>query len=173
VSSLRATIIPAPTPAPTPEASASTEPSSAVAEGSPAPPPDIDPCTLLTSDEASKAIGVKLGAGVSSVVDQDRACTFRKGQTEVRLILAPKAPSADVAKAYWDSERAQIPADVPIKDLTVFDRAAYGSGSGGPLSLSALFVIDGNYFFDLVCMNPLCSEKASVGAANHIAGRLP
>lgn len=178
IGSLKVSIAPAASPTTAPTASPSTEPSAAAGGEASAPagsvsPGDIDPCTLLTADEASRTIGVKLGAGVSSQLDPDRACTFRKGQTEVKLILAPKAPSAEVAKSYWDTERAQVPADVPINDLTVFDRSAYGSGSAGPLSLSALFVIDGDYFFDLVCMNPLCSEKASVGAADHIAGRLP
>jgi hypothetical protein len=163
-----------------PEASPSSEPSpsptssdSGIGAGSPPPPGAIDPCSLLTKVEASKLMGKTLGAGVSTTLDPDRVCTWKNGLSEVKLILAPPAPDVATAASYWDAERAQVPAEVHVKDLSMFDRSAYGSGSAGGLSLSALFVIDGNQFFDLYCGLPACSEKASAGAAELIAGRLP
>ena len=118
-------------------------------------------------------MGMKLGAGVSTTVDPDRVCTFKKGLTEVKLILAPPAPDTATADAYWDAERSQVPANLPVKDLKLFDRSAFGAGSAGGLSLSALFAIKGQYFFDLYCGLPGCSEDASVTAAQLIGGRLP
>ena len=156
-----------------PAASSTNEPAASSGGGGQATPGSIDPCSLLTADEASTAIGTKLSAGVSTTLDPDRVCTFKKGLTEVKVILAPPAPDAATAQAYWDAARSEVPADIPVKDLTYFDRSAYGSGSAGGLSLSALFVIDGTIFFDFYCGFPACSQTASVAAAQLIAGRLP
>ncbi|MFL5679304.1 MAG: hypothetical protein ACJ77B_01740 [Chloroflexota bacterium] len=173
VATLTASAVPEPTVSP----SASPEPTATAlgAGGSTGPkatPGSVDPCTLLTSDEASRMIGKQLGAGVSTVVDNGRVCTFKSGLTEVKVILTPPAPDVATAQAYWDSERTKIAADVPIKDLPDFDRSAFASGSVGGVSLSALFVIQDKNFFDLYCGFPACSEKASIGGAEHIVGRL-
>ena len=142
--------------------------------GGPQPTPgDIDPCSLLTAAEASTLIGTTVGAGVSATLDPDRVCTFKSGLTEVKLILAPPAPDGATAQAYWDAERAQVPAGVSVTDLTFFDRSAYVTGAQAGLSISALFVIDGTSFFDLYCGFPACSQTASVAAAQLIVGRLP
>ena len=53
------------TPTPEPTASPSPIPSDATAAGSAAPAGAIDPCTLLTTDEASTLMGMKLGAGMT------------------------------------------------------------------------------------------------------------
>lgn len=164
-------VVPTPTPSPTvPPASPAS--SGAVAGGQPTPG-SIDPCTLLTQTEASNMMGKALGAGVSTTVDPDRDCTFKSGLTEVKLILAPAAPDATTAQHYWDLGRNDVPAGVSFTELTSFDRSAYGSGSAGGISFSALFVISGKYFFDLVCAYPGCSQGASIGGAQHIVGRLP
>jgi hypothetical protein len=152
----------------------STLPAPSVDLGGPSPTPgSIDPCSLLTKDEASTAIGKTVGAGVSATLDPDRVCTFKNGLTEVKLILAPPAPDAKTAQAYWDAERGQVPAGVNVTDVAGFDRAAYGSGSLNGLSISALFVIHGTTFFDFYCGLPACSKDASVTAANAIVARLP
>jgi len=165
VATLVASAVPQPTAAPV--TSPSAEPSANTGTTS------IDPCSLLKVDQASATIGKKLNPGVSDQVDNDRVCTFKSGLTELKIILTPPAPDAATAKAYWDDARAAVPADIPLKDLTVFDRSAYGSGSAGGYSLSALFVIDGTNVFDVFCANPACTEARSVGAAELIAGNLP
>jgi hypothetical protein len=156
-------------------ASPSTAGSSASASGGAQPTPgSIDPCTLLTAAEASTLMGKKLGAGVSTILDPDRACTFKSGLTEVKLILAPPAPDATTAQKYWDLARAEVPGNLPVNDVKLlFDRAAFGAGSAAGLSISALFVIKGTSFFDLYCGFPGCTEPASVTAATLIGGRLP
>jgi hypothetical protein len=159
-----------------PEATATTassEPAESQTGGGSAPPTPTDPCDLLTQDEAKTLIGANVGPGVSSLVDQVRVCTFKKGTTEVKLFLAPLAPDAATAQAYWDAERAQVPADLPVADVPGFDRAAFGAGSAHGISISALFVIQGTQFFDLFCGFPGCTEGASVTAANLIVSRLP
>jgi hypothetical protein len=171
VAPLTATAIPESSPSPA--SSPSSEPTASTGGGTQPTPGSIDPCSLLTADEASKAIGKKLSAGVSAQLDPDRVCTFKNGLTEVKVILAPPAPDAATAQAYWDAARKEVPSGISIKDLSFFDRSAYGSGSAGGVSLSALFVIDGTNFFDFYCGFPACSQTASVAAAQFIAGRLP
>jgi len=142
--------------------------------GGPQPTPGaIDPCTLLTAGEASTLMGKTLSAGVSQALDPARACTFKSGTTEVKVILAPPAPDVATATSYWDAERAQVPAGVTVTDLTVFDRSAYSNGTPAGVPVSALFVIKGTYFFDLYCGFPACTQDASVTAAQLIVGRLP
>jgi hypothetical protein len=169
ISSLAATAVP--------EATAGPDASSPAASidlgGTPAPPPDIDPCTLITQAEASTMMGKQLGAGVSTTVGPDRVCTFKSGLTEVKLFLAPQAPYGASATLYWDAERALAPAVIQITDIGGFTRAAYGSGSASGVSVSALFVIQGTYFFDLYCGFPACGETAEVAQATQIVGRLP
>jgi hypothetical protein len=161
------------TPAVTPAATSAPAPTEPGAGGS-APPPDVDPCTLLTKDEATTLMGAKVGDGVSTVVDQDRVCTWKgSGLSEVKLFLAPKAPDAQTAQAYWDAAKAAQPADIKTADVPGFDRAAYGNGSSQGVSVSALFVIHGTWFFDLFCGFPACSVGNHVTAANLIVGRLP
>lgn len=158
----------APTAAPVETAAEST------GAGGPSPTPgSIDPCTLLTVDEASTLMGAKLGTGVSSVADALRVCTFATGTSEVKIFLAPPAPDSATANAYWDTERAQVPADLPVTDLTLFDRSAFGDGSSIGAPVSALFAIKGQYFFDLYCGFPACTQAASITAAQLIGGRLP
>jgi hypothetical protein len=91
----------------------------------------------------------------------------------VKLFLAPPAPDAATAQAYWDAARPQVPPEISIKDISGFDRAAFGTGGVSGYSVSALFVIQGTTFFDFYCGLKACSEKASVDAANLVVGRLP
>lgn len=173
VATLTATAI-VPTASPTTVASSAGPTASPGGGGGAQPTPgSIDPCTLLRTEEASRIMGKPLSAGVSTNLDPDRVCTFKSGLTEVKVFLAPPAPDKATAQAYWDMARAKVPAELPVKDLTLFDRSAFGAGSAGGVSLSALFVIDGTNFFELFCGFPACSQAASVGGAQLIAGRLP
>src|SRR5690242_3318038 len=85
VATLVATSVPEATPT-----AASSEPAASPGSGGQASPTPTDPCSLLTQDEAKTLIGVSVGPGVNSLVDQTRVCTFKKGNiTEVKLFLAP------------------------------------------------------------------------------------
>jgi len=168
VATLVATSVPqaTSTPASSPEATTG-------GPGGSAAPTSIDPCTLLTQAEASTAVGVHLGTGVTTEVSPDRICTWKLGTTEVKLILAPPAPDAGTAQAYWDATTTQVPKGVTFATVPGFDRAAYGTGAVSGFSVSALFVIKGAQFFDFYCGLQACTEPASVTAANLIVGRLP
>lgn len=170
-SSITATVVPQPTTAlpPTPEPSASE-----IGGGGPQQTPTaIDPCTLMTADQASTMIGVKLAAGKDVLVDQDRECVFESGATRVSIILAPPASDPATAQGYWDYERSKVPDGVVVADLNnLWDRAAYGMGSVAGASISALFVLDGTQAFDLYCQFPACSVGASVTGGYIVDGHL-
>ena len=172
-STVAATTVPAASPATTASAAPLPSPTE-IAGGASANPTALDPCTLMTSAEASTMIGIKLGAGKDVLVDQDRECVFENGATRVSLILAPPAPDATTAQSYYDSERGQVPADITVDDVSgVGDRASYGMGAAAGTSISALFVLKGIQAFDLYCQFPGCSEVASLTQAQTIVGRLP
>jgi len=170
VATLTATSVPQVTTNPSP----SSEASSGTGPGGSAQPAAIDPCTLLTADEASTAVGTKLGAGAATLVSQNRVCTWKNGTTEVKVIVAPPAADAATAQAYWDATATQIPAGITITAIGALgDRAAYGSGGVSGYSVSALFVIKGAQFFDFYCGLKACTQDASVTAATLILSRLP
>jgi len=174
-SSVTATVVPQATAAvsSTPEPSP-TDIAGGAPSGGPQPtPPNVDPCTLLTTAEASAIKGQPLGAGVKTTLDPDVVCTWKSGLSEVKLILAPPAPDAATAQAYWDAAKSQVPSGVKVVNLTNFDQAAYFNGSNAGVSVSALFVIQDRWFFDLYCGFPACTQVAELGGAEHIAGRLP
>src|SRR6476646_28598 len=122
VATLTASAVPETSPSPSTAPASEPEASDGGGGGAQPTPGSTDPCSLLTADEASKAMGKKLSAGVSATVDPDRVCTFKNGLTEVKVFLAPPAPDAATAQAYWDMARAEVPAEFPVKDLTYFDR---------------------------------------------------
>lgn len=174
IATLTATAVVASTvPASTVPASADSSASLDGGGGASAPPTSIDPCTLITQAEASKLIGKPLGAGVSTRVAHDRVCTFKSGLSEVKLFLAPTAPDAATAQAYYDAARADVVPGVKVDDIGGFDRAGYGSGDAAGVPVSALFVVHGTNGFDLYCGFPSCGEIASVAEATLVVSRLP
>lgn len=170
LSSLTATAVPEATTAPVTTAGPSP---TDIGGGVPPTPVAVDPCSLLTTAEASAIMGKSLGDGVATQLDPDVVCTWKSGTSEVKLILAPPAPDAATAQAYWDAAKGQVPSGLKLNTINAFDRAAYASGSAAGVSVSALFVIQDKWFFDLFCGFPACGEAASVGGAEHIVGRLP
>ena len=62
-------------------------------------PTSIDPCTLLTQDEASKLAGFALAAGTSTTLENnDRLCSYG-AEGSVLQVLVAVAPDAATAKA--------------------------------------------------------------------------
>src|SRR5689334_11814526 len=110
VATLTATSVPETTASP---AAASPAATAGGPGGSPTPGP-IDPCSLLTADEASTAVGAKLGAGVSAQLGSGRVCTWKAGTTEVKIILPPPAADAATAQAYWDAAQVDVPEGVTL-----------------------------------------------------------
>jgi hypothetical protein len=160
------------TPSPMPEPSVTAEPSpSDVAEGQ-ATPGTIDPCTLLTQDEASGYIGAKLGAGKLEQVTPDMVCTWAKGTTKLKIFLGPPTDPV-AAKAYYDAHKSEIPALATTTELPdMFDGSLLARASLPFGTISAIFVLEGNHFFELYCEVPACSDQNLVDGANLIDGRL-
>ena len=156
---------------PEPTASPSASPGG-VAGGGPSAGP-TDPCSLLTTAEASHIVDVQLGAGKRQVADPDTICTWAKGTSEVKVFLtAPTTPAA--AKAYYEAHKSEIPAGAHITELpTFFDGSVIAKGSTPVGTIGGIFVIDGSNFFELYCGLPACSDNALKGGAQLIAGRLP
>ncbi|HEV8402601.1 MAG TPA: hypothetical protein VGQ31_06160 [Candidatus Limnocylindrales bacterium] len=158
-------------PSPTPEATATAAPSPSSAEAA-STPGTIDPCTLLTQDEASGYIGVKLGPGKIEVVTPDTVCTWAKGTTKLKIFLAPPTDPV-AAKAYYEAHKAEIPAGGKITELpTFFDGSLIGSATLPIGTISGIFVLEGNHFFELYCEIPACSDKNLMDGATLIDGRL-
>ncbi len=164
-------VVDSPTPVPTesPTAPASQE---ADAQASATPGP-IDPCTLLTSSEASGFIGATLGAGKRQDVGPDSVCTWSKGATKLKVFLDPSTDPV-AAKAYYDSHKSEIPKGAQITELPdLFDGSLIGKGATPLGTIGGIFVLDGGHFFELYCEFPTCSDDSLKSGATLIAGRLP
>ena len=141
-----------------PVPSASSEPTSAPAseEASGTPEPtavvtDIDPCQLVTSDDATAFTGVKMGAGKASTTEGNaRICTYAGPGPNILMVEVAIAPDVATAKAAekaaendLDSQAQQNGADaLKVTKMPGFaentDAAMLeGGGSGGGLTLAA------------------------------------
>jgi hypothetical protein len=160
-------------PTPTSMPTASPAPSSGDEAGGEPTAGPINPCSLLTSAEASHLIGVTLGPGKHQIVNPDSICTYAKGTTEVKIFLTPPT-TPEAAKAYYEAHKSEIPAGAHITELpSFFDGSLIAKGSLPSGTIGGIFVIDGTNFFELYCGMPACSDDALKGGAQLIAGRLP
>ena len=167
---------PVPVASSTPEATESPEPSQGdVASDEPTAGPTarpIDPCSLLTSTEASDAIGVTLGAGKHQIVSPDTVCTYAKGVTEVKVFLTPPTDPV-AARAYYESHKSEIPPQAHITELPTFYDGAVIARASLPIgTISGIYVLKGTNFFELYCALPACSDDALMSGAQLVAGRL-
>jgi hypothetical protein len=165
--------------APTPASSTgpSTAPVAEPSDGPAAPLIAIDPCSLMTQADATTLIGKPVGAGVTTVENKIKVCTFADGKlTKVKLFLGQGADAA-TAQSYWDYERARAneAGKIKIDDITIsgLDRTAYGAAGSGGITFSGLFALKGPTFFEVFCEVPSCSEVASSAAASKVEGELP
>jgi hypothetical protein len=169
--------VPAPpsttTASPTPEPSATVEPSpSGSADTEPTPVGiALDPCSLLTSGQASELIGVTLGAGKLQTVGPDKVCTWAKGLTEVKVFTSPPTDVA-AAKTYYEDHKAEIPAGATITELPTFYDGSVIARASVP-NISGIFVLDGNQFFEVYCGLPSCTDASLTSGADLVHGRLP
>lgn len=158
-------------PSPTPEPTTTAEPSASEAEASATPGP-IDPCTLLTKDEASGYIGAKLGAGTLETVSPDKVCTWAKGTTKLKIFLAPPTDPV-AAKAYYDAHKGEIPPGAVVTEYPNLYNGSLIAKASLPFgTISGIFVLDGNHFFELYCEVPACSDQNLMDGAAVIHGRL-
>src|SRR4029077_7074095 len=87
-------------PSTAPAASDTPEPSTAESAEPSAVATDIDPCQLITADEAGQLTGTAFGAGKESVTKGNaKICTYGAQTKNVFMVEVAIAPSEDIAKA--------------------------------------------------------------------------
>ena len=182
----------APTSAATPTSTASAGgavvPSSAAAPSSLATGVQtaLDPCQLVTSQEASQLAGASYGAGQESTnAGGGKMCVYGSETLNVFEVIVGQAPEVATAKAGKAEAEAAILAQagngLKFTELPNFaDGAAYVIGSitvqGQTFNGSAIYVLKGTIFFgfsDLALAHPTPNLAALEAQAQVILGRLP
>jgi hypothetical protein len=184
-----------PTPTPTPTASSAT----ASATPSPSPtggPKTLDPCQLVTSQEASLLAGASYGAGRADTTSGGgKICVYGYQTVNVFMVLDAVAPDAATAQAEWAQEEAQAQAalqqgagqganisfDVSdVSTLTGADRGAVGTASGTisgqAISGSAIYLLKGAIFLTFSDVQLGSTQPTTIAMetqAQTSLGRLP
>jgi hypothetical protein len=182
--------LPTSTPAPTssPSAGGAAAPPSVAVPSNEATgvPTALDPCQLVTSQEASQLAGASYGAGQeSTTAGGGKMCVYGSGTLNVFEVLVGQAPDVATAKAGKAEAEAAILAQagngLKFTELPTFaDGAAYIVGSitvgGQTYNGSAIYALKGTIFFgfsDLALGHATPTLPALEAQATVILGRLP
>lgn len=177
---------PAATATATVAASSSSAATSANSSGATGVPTSIDPCTLVTAQEASQLASASFGAGKETTTSGNgKICTYGYQTLNVFEVIVGQAPNAATAQAGKASAQAQIEAaagkGVQFTELPNFaDGAAYTTGSysisGQKFNIAAFYALKGTIFFgfsDLALGTPSLTAAAMQAQAQIVLGRLP
>jgi hypothetical protein len=162
----------------------------------PAAATSIDPCSLVTSSEASALAGASFGPGMASTTDGGgRICVYGSQTPNVFMVLVGQEPDAATAQADWATEEARVQGAIQ-KDLPAglnfnysvtedaglpgYDRSATATTSAtiGPrtINLSAIYLLKGPTFVsfsNLLLDNPAPTTDALGSQAQTVLSRLP
>ena len=106
-----AVVPPSANPTDTPAPSGSGEPGASASDLPSAVPTDIDPCQVITADEAGQLAGATFSAGkVEETAGHARICTYGAGTPNVFMVIVAIAPDVATAKA------AEKAAEQDLKD---------------------------------------------------------
>ena len=106
-----AVIPPSASPTDTPAPSGSDEPGASASDLPSAVPTDIDPCQVITADEAGQLAGATFAAGKEEETSgHARICTYGANTTNVFMVIVAIAPDVATAKA------AEKDAEQDLKD---------------------------------------------------------
>ena len=169
-----------------PASVAPTESATAGASEATAVPTAVDPCQLVTAQEASQLAGTTFGPGVEKTeTNNTRTCVYG-GQT-LNVFTVEVAQAADVATA--QAAKAKALEDIKTaatKGITVTQLPSLADGgvvaegggtiSGVTLNISSIGVLKGTIFFgfsDLVLNKPAPTSAALQAQAQVCLGRLP
>jgi len=149
-------------------------------------PTAIDPCQLVTSDEASTLAGAQFGPGTEDTTEGNgRICTYGANTLNVFTVVVGEAPDAATAQAEKADFKAQleqtISKGVKVTELPDFaDGAAIFGGSatvgGQKISASSIAVLKGTTFFafsDVKLGGDAPSNDALQAQAETCLGRIP
>jgi hypothetical protein len=176
------------------ETPAASEPSSTPAadsSGTPLPTAvvtDIDPCQLITSDEASTFVGVKFGAGKATNADNNvKMCSYSGPGPNIFTVEVAVAPDVATAQAAEADAKATLSSRgpklgvIPLPSFADNTDAAIlqGSGSAGGISLGAraLLLLKGTTFvgFSDISAGGVSppTEQAFQDQGNAVLAKLP
>lgn len=176
----------APTSAPTTPAATSVPPNAAATTSNPTgAPTSLDPCLLVTGQEASSLAGTAYGVGKEETTSGGgRTCVYGSQTLSVFTVLVGQAPDAATAQADWTQEEAKVEAalqqgltqlppgykvNFSASDVSVSgaDRAAVivASGAFGGVRLDAgfIYLLKGATF---VTFGDLAANHAAPSAAD-------
>lgn len=175
----------APSASAAPSAAASTAPSAAAATTGPtAAPTAIDPCQLVTKDEADKLAGTTLSAGKETDVQNVLHCNYQAAGVVfvVSILLAPNQAAVNQGKAqFLAGLQKQAGTDLKVSVVSgIGDAAAVATVgetvSGMTINGSSIYVLKGLDFFaisDLGIGKPVASAAALEAQATTSLGRIP
>lgn len=140
-------------------------------------PGTIDPCSLLTSQEASQLDGVTLGAGKEETAASERLCVYSnsaaKASVTVGIIQGVSVAAAQAAfgEAQLVESRAYTVTQVP----SFADGAFIAKGSVGVGTVSTIYVLDGSnvFFVSAQASGSGPTDNAIKYAATLVLGSLP
>jgi hypothetical protein len=146
----------------------------------------LDPCQLVTAQEASTLAGATFGAGVESTTSgHGKICTYGGRTLNVFMVIVGQAPDAATAKAEEAQAEGQLKAQAPKGvTYTLLPNLADGgamisdtiSMSGQSVGASAIYVLKGATFFGFsnIAIGKAPIPGAALQAeAQIILGRIP
>jgi hypothetical protein len=165
-------------------ASPTTQTSSAAAA---AKATTLDPCKLVTREEASAMAHASFGPGLEEGARSGRRCVYGSQTANVLTVFAAAAPSADAAKAHWDqllTQAQQGLSEAPAGSVTLTPQSGLADRAEWvELDLSAIHVSarglaflsgsTGVYMIDLVRDGAAPSRSDMTDQANTVLSRLP
>ncbi len=163
------------TPSPTPHPGATPTPTPGGGGGPTATPGTIDPCSLLTQQEASTLEGgVAVGPGTPGGAGVARLCVYSDESTHTSVTVGvAQTPSAADAEAALADEQHDLTGFV-ITQLPKFaDGGLLARKSEATLDAAGQYARDGATFFFVTGSNPAPSDGALNVAALLVLGSLP
>jgi hypothetical protein len=156
---------------------------------------NLDPCQLVTQQEASQLAGATFAAGKKEAISSASSlCTYGAQTLNVFTVIVAVAPDATTAQKDWAQEEAKAQAGVKklvaeaggsaslkAGDITLpgADKAATAietaTISGRTLNISAIYVLKGAVFFtfaDLVAGKPAPTASAMAAQAQTVLTRV-
>ncbi len=180
-----AAVMPVPTPTSAPTATQAQAPTQASAAQT-----SLDPCQLISSQEASSLAGVSFGAGTEGTTQGGaKTCTYGANTANVFMVIVGQAKDAASAQAYKTEFLADLQAklqQLTSQGLKVTELPNFADGAvlatlsiseqGVSINGSSMGVLKGTVFFgfsDIVVGGAAPTSDAMQSEATAVLGRLP
>jgi hypothetical protein len=174
IPTLQPTVATTPSATPSPSAAATASPTPLGGTGGSGSPLPIDPCSLLTTDQASAINGVSYAAGVSHVMGTGSVeCVWQSNSPHASVVVQVAIlPSVSEAEVAYAEAQAQLQGATVEKLSGFADEAAIVRSSAA--QTGGIYARDGSTFFDVVYLNgTVPSDDQLKYAATLVLGALP